>query len=256
MTPGTPAHPVHVPTPHRYPVPLPGSSRPPPDKVMAPPSIPPHNYNLEQELRDIEDDLSTSEEFMIGTRRLKHLRHMINKLDYADHPIPTPAHYPAHPTHVNPHYHQPHLRPHPSVSRPVPMDRDGNGGVARNWAYSDRQRQQMEWVRPSAHHIAIAGQHQQHVMAGGVVGGSGSSSSRSANHWAVEMEHRRIMELQQMQQAKKKEMPFIPGNPIAHTYSNSVPPHSSGTSSKPNISLLPTSVVRQMHSTKSSHQVS
>jgi len=246
-----------MPTPHRYPVPLAGSRRPPPDKVMAPAPIPPPSYNLERELRDIEEDLSASEEYARGTRRLDQLRHMINKLDYADHPAPTSAHYPTHPTHITPpnrHYHQPHPRPHPSASHPVPMDRDGSGSVARNsWVYSERQRQQMEWgLRPPAHHIAIAGRHQQHMMAGG----SGSSSSRNANHWAVEMEHRRIVELQQMQQTKNKDMAFAQGNPTARTYSNSVSPHSSGTSSKPNISLLPTSVVRQMHSTKSSHQVS
>ena len=238
---------MHLPPPPPLRYPLHGPSRPS-EKGVGRPSLPP-TYNLDRELLDIEEDLSTSEDFLRGTgepnlRRLEQLRHMISKLDYTDPmatPIPQPSPYGPHP-----HLAHPHLRTHPSTSHPVHVDRDSS--PRGNWIFSDRQRHQMEWgLRPSPHQIALARQQQM------IAGGSSSNVGRTANNWAVEMERRRIMELRQMQLAKEKEV-YAQGNP-PHTYGNSVPLHSSITSSKPNISLLPTAVVRQMHSSKSNHQV-
>ncbi len=265
-----PGHTVHTPSPVRFPPPPPGSSRPPPDKAMGHPPVQP-TYNLDRELMDLEKTILPSEEFLRGTvkpnlRRLEQLRHMIQNLDCGDQAGGASgsqqSQYPPHPhgappPHVPPqhqHHHHQHVRPHLSPSHPVHMERDDGGVPQGHWGYSDRQRHQMEWagMRPSQHQYPPMPRPQQHPVPGGGNSGPGSGASRNSNNWAVDMERRRILELQQMQKEKDA---YVPGSHAGMSYSGSAPLHSSATSSRPNISLLPTSVVRQMHNTKSSHQV-
>lgn len=228
-------------------------------------NVPPNlAYHLDRELLELEDDLApASEDLVVETllgrgepnlRRLEQLQRMIDKLDYVD---PMAASQTQMFSYVPPPPVR--LRMHPPMTHPLQQDREG--GVRPPWIYPERQYgssgpggmrpQQMEWgVHPSAQQVAAPRQHQMLISGGG---GGGGGGGRSANNWAVEMERRRIMELRQMQLAKEKEM--YSHGALPHTYGNSGPPHSSSSSSKPNISLLPTAVVRQMHNSKTSHQV-
>lgn len=232
-------------------------------------TAPPPNltYHLDRDLLDLEEDLPASEDLMAtlllgrgepNPRRLEQIRSMIDKLDGVDPMAAPPPQSSPYPPHLPVHSH---LRMHTPTSHLLQQDREG--GTRGGWMYPERQygngpggmrQQQMEWgMRPSPQQMAAARQHQM-LMSGNNSGGSGGG--RSANNWAVDMERRRIMELRQMQLAKEKDM-YSHGSP--HTYGNSGLPHSSSasssSSSKPNISLLPTAVVRQMHNSKTSHQV-
>lgn len=242
----------------------PHASSIPPEKSMNVPPPPPNlAYHLDRDFLDLEEDLPASEdlvETLLGRgepnlRRLEKLRTMINKLDFVDpmaaSPTQSSTYLPPPPVHS-------HLRMHPPATHPLQQDREG--GTRGGWIYPERhyggsgmRQHQMEWgVCPSPQQVAAARQHQ--VLISG--GNAGTGGGRSANNWAVEMERRRIMELRQMQMAKEKEM-YSHGTP-PRTYGNSGPagPHSTSSStSKPNISLLPTAVVRQMHSSKTNHQV-
>lgn len=80
-------------------------------------------------------------------------------------------------------------------------------------------------------------------------GRSGSLAGRPPpNNWAVEMERRRLIELQKMRERERnmrERMMVGPGESVHH--------HAS---SKPNISLLPTAVMRQLHNSNPNHSVS
>ena len=65
------------------------------------------------------------------------------------------------------------------------------------------------------------------------------------NNWAIEMERRRVMELQQMRE-RERMMAAASGSSS----------HQQMYSSRPNISLLPTAVMRQLHNSNPNHSVS
>ena len=215
-------------------------------------------YHLDRDLLDLEVDLAPASEDLVETllgkgepnlRRLKQLQHMIDKLDFMD---PMAASQTVMSSYLPPPPVHSHLRMHPPNTSPLQQGVEGN--VRGPWIYPERQycgsgpggmrQPQMEWgVHPSPQQVAVPRQHQMLINGGG----------RSANNWAVEMERRRIMELRQMQLAKEKDM-YSHGS-LPHTYGNSGPPPHCSSSSKPNISLLPTAVVRQMHNSKVNHQV-
>lgn len=155
-------------------------------------------------------------------RRLEQLERMLETMD-AQLPSYHGGGVPAHTSHPPPpphHLHQMDQRVPTHLSQ---LDREG-----RAWM----QYQQPNRGRPHPSAQQLAASRQQQMLA----------TSRPPNNWAVEMEQRRVMELRQMQLAKEKEMYSGGGG--------AVPPqaYSKGPSSKPNISLLPTAVMRHIHS--------
>jgi hypothetical protein len=196
------------------------------------PVKPSYNYPLDKELMKIEEDLSVPNHLGFpepNLRRLEQLERMLETMDRMD---PATQHYEY--QNMAPPPQPPH-RLHPMDQRvPVQLDREG-----RSWMYSQEQRGQAQ--HPTPQQLAAARQHQMLTNARG-----------SANNWAVEMEQRRLMELRQMQLAKEKEMY---GGSGGHT----IPPHQGFKGShpaKPNISLLPTAVMRHMHTNKPGQSVS
>ena len=200
-------------------------------------------YPLDKELLNIEEDLSVANmDFPEpNIRRLEQLERMLETMDRMDptatplpgyHHVPTAV--PARPSHTPPSHPPPHRLLH-QIDQRVPVHQMDRGG----WMFP-----QERGVHPTPQQLAAARQHQM------------LTSSRTANNWAVEMEQRRLMELRQMQLAQEKEM-----------YGGGVPPGGGGVphggmmpqgyskSPKPNISLLPTAVMRHLHN-KPSPQVS
>ena len=165
-------------------------------------------------------------------RRLEQLERMLESMDRMDptvgQPPPRQGYLPpSHPPPPPHHLHQmdPHLPMHPSQ-----MERDGG----RGWMYPERG-------RPTPQQI-VAARQQQMMAAGG---------PRSTRNWAVEMEQRRLQELRQMQLAKEKEGMYGGGIPAGVGYGGK-----GLATSKPNISLLPTAVMRHIHTNKPSPTVS
>lgn len=164
-------------------------------------------------------------------RRLEQLERMLKTMDRMDpvagsyrgvssHPAPPPPH----------HLHQMDQRVPTHVSQ---LDRESRGWM---------QYQQQNRARPHPSAQQLAASRQQQLLA----------TSRSPNNWAVEMEQRRLMELRQMQLAKEKEMySGASGGVAVHPQA-----YNKGPSSKPNISLLPTAVMRHIHTIKPSQTVS
>lgn len=201
---------------------------------MEKPSLPSYRgYAFEKELLDIEDDLTgASMPFPEpNLRRLEQLERMLETMDRMD---PTTARQqgypgvPAHSSHTPHHLQQMDQR----VTAHLPQEREGRGWM---------QYQQTTRGRPHPSTQQLAASRQQQMLA----------SSRLPNNWAVEMEQRRVIELRQMQLAKEKE---LYGGAQG---GGAVPPQSySKGHSKPNISLLPTAVMRHIHTSKPSQTVS
>ena len=207
--------------------------------------VSPRNYGylLEKELLDLEDDLPVPNipfpdhltEGIPNLRRLEQLEQMLERMDRMD---PTAAQFQGYPNmppphHPHHHHHQVHQMDHHIPMTHPPMDRDGG----RGWMYLDRGMRQVDRTRPTPQQLAAAKQHQM------------LTSTRNANNWAVEMERRRVMELRQMELAKEKEQQLYGSGTSLHGFTRKA------TSSKPNISLLPTAVMRHIHSSKPAHQV-
>lgn len=188
-------------------------------------------YPLDKEILNIEEDLSVANmDFPEpNIRRLEQLERMLETMDRMDptatplpgyHNVPTAA--PARPSHPPPHRHL------HQMDQCVPVHQVDRGG----WMFP-----QERGTHPTPQQLAAARQHQM------------LTSSRNANNWAVEMEQRRLMELRQMQLAKEKEMY---GGGVPH---GGMIPRGYSKSPKPNISLLPTAVMRHLHN-KPNPQVS
>lgn len=214
--------------------------RPEPPKQASPN----FGYPLDKELLNIEEDLSgTNMAFPEpNLRRLEQLERMLDTMDRMD---PTTAQM--YDYHGVPHASvppPPPPRPHRlhQMDQRVPihssqMDREGRG-----WMYPPEQRGRNH---PTPQQLAAARQHQMLTNARG----------GNANNWAVEMEQRRLMELRQMQLAKEKELYGAGGAPPT----GGMPPQGYKPQqhpSKPNISLLPTAVMRHMHTNKPGQAVS
>ncbi len=91
----------------------------------------------------------------------------------------------------------------------------------------------------------LAATRQQQMMAAG--------PRNAAKNWAVEMEQRRLQELRQMQIAKKD----MYGGVASAGGGGGGGGYGKGpASNKPNISLLPTAVMRHIHTSKPSQPVS
>ncbi len=204
-----------------------------------------YGYLLEMELLDLDEDPSVpapfpeiSDHLNAGEPNLVRLEKLGRMLDRMNRdplatPIqpysnmgPPPAPHPP-PSHL-PHHVRQMEAMHPP---PPPLDR----GDGRGWMYPDRShnmRQQVDRTQqPTQQQLMAARQHQM-------------LTTRNANNWAVEMERRRVMELQQMQM----------NNPPHHHHHHHSMKGGTASSSKPNISLLPTSVMRQIHNAKSPGQ--
>lgn len=191
-------------------------------------------YPLDKELLNIEEDLSGTNHMAFpepNLRRLEQLERMLETMDRMDpsttqhyeyHNMPAP-HAPLPPPPRRLHQMDQRVPVHPAQ-----MDREGRG-----WMYQQEQRGRSY---PTQQQLAAARQHQMLTNARG-----------TANNWAVEMEQRRLVELRQMQLAKEKEL-----------YSSGMPPqgYKAVHPSKPNISLLPTAVMRHMHTNKPGQTVS
>ena len=136
----------------------------------------------------------------------------------------------------------PHHRLHQVEQRLPPAQLSQLDRESRAWMQYHHQQQQQARGRPHPTMQQIAASRQQQMM-GGV--------SRPPNNWAVEMEQRRVMELRQMQLAKEKE---LYGRASGHAVPSQV--YNKGPSSKPNISLLPTAVMKHMHTSKPNQAVS
>ena len=215
------------------------------------------SYLIEKDLLDLDEDLTASNlpfpsdlsDGLVSRGepnlvRLERLERMLEKMDQMDPMGPQLQSYPSmpHPPHsfIPPGPHHAHSHPHarhqmdPHVPmHPSQLDR----GEGRGWMYHEGQqhgmRQMVDRTHPSPQQMEAVRQHQMLT----------SGNTRSANNWAVEMERRRVTELRQMQLAKEREL-----------YGTS--PHANKvSSSKPNIGLLPTAVMRHMH-TKHSQPVS
>lgn len=205
---------------------------------------PSFGYPLDKELLNIEEDLSGANMPFPepNLRRLEQLERMLETMDRMDpttaqlydyHNTNTtaqPAPHTSFPPHPHRHHHQVDQRTlpvHPAGG--AHLDREGRG-----WMYA-AQEQPRARTHPTPQQFAAARQHQMLT-----------SSRGCANNWAVEMEQRRVMELRQMQLAKEKELyGGAAGHSGSHHQGYKPPP-----SSKPNISLLPTAVMRHMHSSK------
>lgn len=172
-------------------------------------------------------------------RRLEQLERMLETMDRMDPTrmdTATAQHYDFHPMAAP----QASLPPPPhrlhQMDQRVPMQMDREG---RGWMYPQEPRGR---ALPTPQQLAAARQHQMLTNARG-----------GANNWAVEMEQRRLIELRQMQLAKENEMyggaTPTGGIPPPQGYKASHP-------SKPNISLLPTAVMRHMHTNKPGQAVS
>ena len=203
--------------------------------MMKQPVTPSYGFALEKELLDMEDDFSPRSASPIPysephLRRLEQLERMLETMDRMDPTVsqPPPPHHhhqgyfpPAHP--APPPHHLLHQMDHPHA----PMEREGRG-----WMYPERGR--------PAPPPQQARQQQPMLPPGG--------PRTAAKNCAVEMEQRRIQELHQMQMAKEKEVEAYGGRGGFGKGPSS--------SSKPNISLLPTAVMRHIHTSKPSQTVS
>lgn len=201
------------------------------------PVIPSYGYTSEKELLDIdmEEDLPGSNMMFPepNLRRLEQLERMLENMDRMDpnsHNVPPPSHS----SHPPPHRR--HQMDQRVPMHPAQLDRDGRG-----WMHYQQDRGRSH---PTPQQLAAARQHQM------------LTNSRGANNnWAVEMEQRRVMELRQMQQlAKEKEL--YGGGPPPGSGAMGPQGYGKGSSSKPNISLLPTAVMRHIHTNKLSQSVS
>lgn len=204
---------------------------------------------MEKELLDIDEDLSAVGSNMPfpepNLRRLEQLERMLETMDRMD---PSAGHYQGYPAavpqgnhpplHVHRSHHrmeqqqqQQHIPMHPSQ-----LDRDGRG---TGWVYQQDRARTLPSPGPTPQQLAAARQHQM------------LTNSRSANNWAVEMEQRRVIELREMQLAQGKEL-------YGGSSGGGMPPqrYVKGPSSKPNISLLPTAVMRHIHTNKPNQTVS
>ena len=173
--------------------------------------------------------------------------------------------------HAKPMYPTPH--PPPLSSRPSTLH--------DKWAEAQQQQQQQQrsWMihpetgaaldygsgggRPHVvDHLGLSvmHSHSHHHHTNSGRGGMGRSSSQS---WAVEMEQRRRAELQGMREREARErgaaavrerlMGVGGGDLSLHHHHHH---HHQGLASKPNISLLPTAVMRQLHNSNPAHSVS
>ena len=162
--------------------------------------------------------------------------------------------------------HPGRLAPHHTSSSAVPHQRDGGSWVypeaelARQTAVAGEQlRQQQQQQQQQQHRLRQ--QQQQQLMAGvGGGGGGGGSGGRPSNQWAVEMERRRLLELHQMERERMYNYPSqqMVGINLCTCGRRLIVfclPHQPPMS-KPNISLLPTAVMRQIHNSKTNHSVS
>lgn len=116
----------------------------------------------------------------------------------------------------------------------------------RSWIYPENQSMEYGGLQRPVDPLGPSMMHHQQST-----GRSGSLASRPpSNKWAIEMEQRRLMELQEMRERERglreRMMARVPGG--------DTPPHLH-TSSKPNISLLPTAVMRQLHMSNPNHLV-
>ena len=222
------------------------------------PSPPNFGYALDKELLDIEEaSISFPEP---NLKRLEQLERMLETMDRMDpslqgyhNALPPHTSFPP-PPHHHPHHHH-HRLPHQMDQR-VPTHHLDQREGGRGWIQYQQDR--LARTHPLPHppppaaqqQLGGARQQQQHQML---------PNSRNPNNWAVEMEQRRLLELRQMQLAKEKEM--YGGGGLGSGGGGAPMPspqggYSKGPSSKPNISLLPTAVMRHIHTSKPSQTVS
>ena len=141
-----------------------------------------------------------------------------------------------------PHSHQP-----PSLTnRPSTLH---DKWTERSWIYPENQSMEYGGLQRPVDTLGHPVMHHHHHHQS--TGRSGSLASRPpSNKWAIEMEQRRLMELQEMRERERgireRMMARVPaGDPVPHLH----------TSSKPNISLLPTAVMKQLHISNPNHLV-
>ena len=128
----------------------------------------------------------------------------------------------------HPHSSHPHQAP-PLTSHPHEK------WVERSWIHPENASVDYSGLqRSSVDPLALPVMHHHHQS-----GRSASLSNRPLpNSWAIEIEQRRRVELQSMRERLEPSL------------------HPRHTSSKPNISLLPTAVMRQLHNSNPNHSVS
>ena len=157
--------------------------------------------------------------------------------------------------------------PHPHSHQPPPLPTRQSPSAAlpekwteRSWVYPEAP--SMDYNSPQRTLVDALGPQVMHHHPGS--GRSASLASRPPpNNWAIEMERRRVMELQQMRERERERdmherdvrERMLAGGSGGSMGGSSHHHHHHHHPSKPNISLLPTAVMRQLHNTNPSHSV-
>jgi hypothetical protein len=153
----------------------------------------------------------------------------------------TKSHFPT------PHPHSLHQAP-PLSSRPSTLHEKW---TERSWIHPETPSMEYGGLqRPSVDPMGSSLMHHHHQSSGR----SASLGSRPPpNNWAIEIERRRLIELQRMRERERELRERAMRERMMTGVGETVHHH---TSAKPNISLLPTAVMRQLHNLNPNHSLS